>query len=116
MGLELEADQVLKDGLTDSVTYTATGQSPVAISAVFHSETTAVRTYEDGQKTVRTAQVLCSTDDVASPDKKDTFAFGGDTWQVDDEMPSETDAGMILIPLIIFADLETWARRERSER
>jgi hypothetical protein len=99
-----------------TVTYTATGEDAASFSAVFGNETAEVRTYDDGQKTVRTAHVLCSTDDVASPDKKDTFTVGGVTWQVDDEMPSEKDGGTIMIPLIIFAGLETWARRERSDR
>jgi hypothetical protein len=117
VGLSVETDQIFKDGMTDTVTYTATGQSGVSISAIVHEEATEVRSYDDGQKTTRTIEVMCLTSDVTSPSKKDTFTIGGETWQVDDEMPTRNEnAGTITIPLVIYADLETWSRRERAER
>ena len=84
-----------------SITYTAYGVAGASITAIFSGTSTEVRIYDDGRRTVYVAEVYCSTTDVSSPDKRDTFTVSGTTWQVDDErMTVEDNAGGITLPLI----------------
>ena len=116
MGLDLETDQMFKDGMTDTVSYTAYGEDAVSISVLFSGSREEIRTHGYGQKKIRTASVKCLTSDVSSPDKRDTFTIGGETWQADDEIEShDSNSGVIEIPLILKSDYETWARQERRD-
>ena len=116
MGLTLETDQIFKDGMTDTASYTAYGEDAASISVIFSGASEEIRTHDRGQKKVRTATVVCLTSDVASPDKRDTFTISGEVWQVDDELEShDSNSGLIRIPLILKSDWERWARQERRD-
>jgi hypothetical protein len=103
MGLSIEVDQMLKDGMPDTVTYTAYGESPASIPAIWTGEQARGGDYDDGTQEAAHGRIVCSSADVSSPDYRDTFAIGGETWRI----PQGEDrwfvrAGLITIELVKF--------------
>jgi len=102
VGISVEWDQVFKDGLTDTVTYTATGQAGVEISAILTREAATTEYLDDGKWRMRRRGAICQAEDVPTPSSRDTVTISGETWQVEDEdQVQRSDAGMVTLPMVI---------------
>ena len=117
MGISVEWDQVLKEGIADTVTYNPLGVSGSAISAAWIPEPEPNEFHEDGKWAVRSGRLVCKTSDVSSPSNRDTVTISGETWQVDDEMGIERDnSGGVILPLVIKTRIEVSGPDHRLRR
>lgn len=116
MALSVEMDQILKDGLPDTVTYTADGEDAASISAIWMPDTEPEEYSEDGKWRFRRGNLLCAATDVASPSNRDTVTIGADTWQVDDEIGIHRAAGGVTLPLVRKERIEVSGPEHRIQR
>jgi hypothetical protein len=118
VALDLEVDQIFKDGLPDTVTYTPNGGSGVDISAIWSGEQSAGSDYDDGRGEVAHGHVICSKGDVATPHRLDTFTIGGETWRIDQDAErwQDSNAGLITIQLVRFDREEVSGEGHRIRR
>ena len=100
------------------ITYTAYGSSAASITAIWSGEQAAGSDYDDGIQEIARGDVICSTADVASPDRRDTFTIGGETWRISrDEDRWEIDnVGLITMRLVKYAREEVSGAGHRIDR
>lgn len=117
MALPLEVDQIIKDGLADTVTYTATGGAGVSISAIWMPDAEPEEYTTDGKWRIRRGDLLCDSDDVASPSNRDTVTISSEVWDVDDERGiHRANPSMITLPLVRKERIEVSGPEHRRRR
>ncbi len=117
MALSVEVDQILKDGLPDTVTYTADGESGVSISAIWMPYAEPEDYTDDGKWRIRRGNLFCSATDVASPSNRDTVTISSEVWDVDDSMGiHEDNTGGVTLPLVRKVRIEVSGPEHRIRR
>ena len=100
-----------------TVTYTATGESGVSITAEWDPDSEPEEYTDDGKWKYRRGDLYCSIVDVASPNNRDTVTIGGEVWDVDDSRGIARDnAGGVTLPLVRKERIEVSGPEHRIQR
>lgn len=114
MGLSLECDQIFRDDLPDTVTYTAYGEAGTEIEAIFTQTHGEQSDYDDGMGLVFRGVLRCSAEDAPSPDERDSFTIDSDTWQV--SAPAVVKAGIVMFELVRYVRRTVTGPEHRRRR
>jgi hypothetical protein len=117
MALAVEMDQILKDDMPDTVTYTAEGETGVSILGIWMPDAEPEERSHAGKWRFRRGNLYCSAVDVPSPSNRDTVTIAAETWEVDDEMGVHSDnAGGVTLPLVRKERIEVSGPEHRIDR